>query len=88
MVTPRFFIAAKWAVKRLASDPRARAKAVEVFEKEVKPRAAQAWRQGKPKFDAAKRDIQAIARETDPRKDPGRFAAKLKRRFFDREERR
>jgi len=85
MVNPRIFIAAKWAVKRLASDPRARAKAAEVFEKEVKPRAAQAWRQGKPRFDAAKRDIQEIAREADPRKDPRRFVAKLKRRFFDRD---
>jgi len=88
VVSPRLFIAAKWVMKRLASDPRARAKAAEMFEKEVKPRAAQAWHQGKPRFDAAKRDIQEIAREVDPRKDPGRFVAKLKRRFFDRDGRR
>ncbi len=85
MVSPKLFFAAKWVIKRLAADPRARAKAAEVFEKEVKPRAEQAWRQGKPRFDAAKRDVQEIAREANPRKDPGRFVAKLKRRFFDRD---
>jgi len=85
VANPRLFGAAKWIAKQLASNPRARAKAAEVFEKEVKPRAARAWRQGKPKLEAARRDIQEIAREVDPRKDPGRFAAKLKRRFIDRD---
>lgn len=80
------------AAKHIASDPQARAKAAEVFEKEVKPRARAAWRQAKPKLDAAKAEVDAakadlkdIAVETDPMKDPREFAAKVKRRFLDRE---
>jgi len=63
-----------------------------VYEKEVKPRARAAWRQAKPKLDAAKAEMDAakaelkdIAAETDPRKNPREFAARVKRRFLDRE---
>ncbi len=80
------------AARHIALDPRARAKAAEVLEKEVKPRARAAWRQAKPKLDAARAGLDAaraelkdIAAETDPRKNPGEFAAKVKRRFLDRE---
>ncbi|MFQ5618291.1 MAG: hypothetical protein ACE5FR_04895 [Rhodospirillales bacterium] len=80
------------AARHLALDPRARAKAAEVIEKEVKPRARAAWRQARPKvaaakaeMDAAKADLKDIAAETDPRKDPRQFAARVKRRFLDRE---
>ncbi len=73
------------AARHIALDPRARAKAAEVFEKEVKPRARTAWRQAKPKLDAARAELKDIAAETDPRKNPRQFAAKVKRRFLDRE---
>ena len=80
------------AARHLALDPRTRAKAADVYEKEVKPRVRAAWRQAKPKLDAAKAEMDAaktelkdIAAETDPRKKPREFAAKVKRRFLDRE---
>jgi hypothetical protein len=76
------------AAKRLGSDARVRAKAKEVFEQEVKPRAEAAWRQAKPKLDAAKAELRDIARETDPRENPREFAAKLKQRIVDRKKRR
>jgi hypothetical protein len=72
------------AAKRAARDPRVRAKAAEIVQKEVKPRAKEAWRQAKPKLDAAKTDLKNISRETDPRKNPREFASKLKQRFFNR----
>ena len=37
-----------YAARHIALDPRARAKAADVYEKEVKPRARAAWRQAKP----------------------------------------
>ncbi len=84
------FYAASW----IASNPRVRAKAAEVFEREVKPRAEEAWRKAKPKLDAAKAEIDAakaeiedIAREADPRENPRKFAAKLKERLLDRKDR-
>jgi len=71
------------AVARMARDPRVRAKAAEFLEQEVKPRAADTWRKTRPKLEAARDDVKVIARQTDPRKDPGAFAAKLKKRFID-----
>ena len=76
------------AARRIASDARVRAKAAEVFDSEVKPRAQAAWRRTKPKLDAAKAELQDIARETDPREHPRAFAAKLKERLANRGKRR
>lgn len=70
---------------RLSADPRVRAKAADVYEKEVKPRAAETWRQAKPKLQAAGKDLRDIARETDARNNPGAFAARVKKRFIDRD---
>jgi hypothetical protein len=72
------------AARRVALDPRVRAKAAEVLDKEVKPRAEAAWRRSKPKLDAAKAELRQIASEADPRKDPRKFATKVKERFFAR----
>ncbi len=78
-----------WHVaKRIASNPRVRAKATEVYEGQVKPRAEAAWRQTKPRLDAAKAELADIARETDPRENPRKFVAQVKRRFLDRGKRR
>lgn len=71
------------AARRLANDPRMREKAVEIFHKEVKPRAAEAWQKAGPKLAAAGKDIRDIARETDARNNPGAFAARMKKRFID-----
>ena len=70
------------AAKQIAADPRVQAKAAEVIETQVKPRAEAAWRNTKPKLAAAKAELEEIAREVDPRDDPGAFAAKVKQRFF------
>ena len=75
------------AARRLASDPRVRAKAAELYDKEVKPRAKAAWRETKPKIEAAKAELRDIAAETDPRENPRKFARKLKERFFERDKR-
>jgi hypothetical protein len=77
----RWFIS---TATRLTRDPRVRAKAAELFHKEVKPRAAETWRKTRPKLQAAGKDLRDIARETDARNNPGLFAAKLKKRFIDR----
>ncbi len=71
------------AARRAAADPRVQAKAAEIYQNEVKPRARAAWRQTKPRLVAAKQDLKHIARETDPRDDPKGFAVKLKKRFVD-----
>ncbi len=90
-------------VGSIASDPDVQDKAVELFDKEVKPRAKEVRakagetfeKEVKPrvkevskKLDAAKADIQQIARETDPRKNPRKFASRMKQRFLDRKGRR
>ena len=75
-----------YAARRIAADPRVRAKAVEVMETEIKPRAKAAWRETKPKIEAATAELKDIARETRPLKHPGKFAAKLKERLREGEE--
>ena len=72
------------AARRVASDSRVQAKAAEVLATEVKPRAEAAWRQAKPKLDAAKAELRDAAREANPRKDPRKFAAKVKERLLGR----
>ena len=69
------------AVKRVARDPRVQKKVSDVIDKEVKPRAKSAWEGAKPKLDAARAELKDIARETNPRKNPRGFAAKVKERI-------
>ncbi len=72
------------AAARLTSDPRIRAKAADILEHEVKPRATAAWRQTRPKLEAARDELRDIAEETDPRENPRVFAVKVKEWFLDR----
>ena len=72
------------AARRVVSDPRTREKAAELFETEVKPRAEAAWRQAKPKLDAARAELRDAAREANPREDARKFAAKVKERLLGR----
>lgn len=72
------------AAKQLASDPRSRRKAAEVYQRELRPRAVAAWRRTRPRIDAARDELREATRQTDPRQDPRGFAADLKRRFLDR----
>ncbi len=53
------------AAARLTSDPRVRAKAADILEHEVKPRATVAWRQTRPKLEAARDEVRDIAEEMD-----------------------
>ncbi len=78
----RWFIT---AATRLTSDPRVRAKAAEVFEKEVRPRAAETWRKTKPKLVATRDELRQMARDTNAAKNPGAFAARVKKRYIDRD---
>ncbi|MCY4593551.1 MAG: hypothetical protein OXC19_01975 [Bryobacterales bacterium] len=41
------------AVRRVAQDPRVREKARDIIEKEIKPRAKNAWEQAQPEIEAA-----------------------------------
>ena len=41
------------AVRRVAQDPRVREKAKDIIEKEIKPRAKQAWDHAQPEIEAA-----------------------------------
>ena len=69
------------AARKVAADPRVRAKAADVFEREVKPRAKAAWAETKPKLDAARDDIKKAAATVDPRSDLAAFAGEIKRRL-------
>ncbi len=73
------------AAKRIAADPRLRAKAAEVMQTEIKPRAEAAWRQAKPKLENAAAELADHAPQTNPPANPPRFAAKVKQRFIDRD---
>ena len=70
-----------YAARRIAADPRVRAKAADLLETEIKPRAKAVWAETKPKIEAAAAELKDIARETRPLKHPAKFAAKLKERL-------
>ena len=69
------------AAVRVAGDPRLRAKARDVFDKEVRPRAENAWRRAEPRLDAARSDLREAAKAADPRRDPARFAGEVIKRW-------
>ena len=69
------------AARKAAADPRVRAKAADVFERKIKPRATAAWAETKPRLDTARDDIKKAAATVDPRSDPAGFAGELKRRI-------
>jgi hypothetical protein len=72
------------AARKAAAHPRIRAKAADVFEGEIKPRAAAAWAKTKPKLSAARDDFKKAAATVDPRDDPTGFTGELKRRLLDK----
>jgi hypothetical protein len=79
-IISRWFIS---AATRLSTDPRVRAKAAELFETEVKPRAAETWQKTRPKIEATRDELKQMARDTDARNNPGAFAAALRKRYLD-----
>ncbi len=72
------------AARRIAANPRAREKAAELVETEIKPRARAAMEKARPKVAAAKAEIRNIAAETDPLDKPAEFAGRLTRRLIDK----
>ena len=71
------------AARHLASDERVQRKAAETYQEQVKPRADTVWQAAKPRIDEARADIGTIAKETDPRKHPARFAGRATRRLLN-----
>lgn len=57
------------AARRIASNPEVQARAADTYEKSVKPR-----------ISAAREELQDLARENDPLKDPGGFARRIRDR--------
>ncbi len=49
------------AAQELRHNPKARAKASQVLEEDVKPRAKQAWREAQPKIENAKLGLKHFA---------------------------
>ena len=74
-------------VKRALQDPRVRAKAADVAQKEVKPRVEAAARIGREQLASARQDWRQASQEVDPREKPAEFAGRLvgrvKRRLID-----
>ncbi len=72
------------AARRVAADPQVQAKATEVYQTQVKPRAQSAARETKANLDFARSELSDIAREIDPIKNPKAFLAQAKRRLYDK----
>jgi len=60
------------AAQELSQNPEARAKAAEVFEHDVKPRARQAWQDAQPKIANAKSGLKRFAQKVREEYDKGR----------------
>jgi hypothetical protein len=74
--------AARRVAVRVVSDPQTRAKAQQVFDEDVRPKAEQAWREAKPKVDSAVSGLRARLKETAlPAHDLKGFARKVKEEF-------
>lgn len=69
--------------RRLAADPRVRAKAQEAFETEIKPRAQKFAAEAKPRYRAARDDIRRMAAEAPRDETPARLAGRAARRVWD-----
>ena len=60
------------AARVLVQNPQARAKAREVLEEEVKPRAKEAWREARPEIEKAGRGLKRLARRVRDQYRKGR----------------
>ena len=57
----------------LRDNPEVQAKAAQVLEDDVKPRAEKAWRDAQPKIDEAKLDLKRFARKVREEYRKGRY---------------
>jgi hypothetical protein len=69
------------AARRIAADPRVRAKVSEIVDQDIKPRAKQAWRQNKPKLEAKAAELNEQIRKKATRKNFERLADKIRNRL-------
>lgn len=60
------------AARVLAQNPEARAKARQVLEEEVKPRAKEAWREARPEIERAGQGLKRLARNVRDQYRKGR----------------
>jgi hypothetical protein len=60
------------AARVLVQNPEARAKARQVLEEEVKPRAKEAWREARPEIERAGRGLKRLARNVRDQYRKGR----------------
>ncbi|MDE0165645.1 MAG: hypothetical protein OXL36_11175 [Bryobacterales bacterium] len=51
------------AAQELAANPEARAKASQVLEENIKPRAKKAWQQAQPEIENAKQGVKSYAKK-------------------------
>lgn len=70
------------AARRVMTDPRVRAKAADMYDAEVRPRAHNAAKATKANLDFARDELREIAAEIDPRDDPKAFLRAAKKRLF------
>lgn len=73
------------AARRIAADPEVQAKASDVYQSEVRPRAQHAIKETKSRLSSARDEIADVAAEVDPRDDPAEFAFRLRDRLLGRD---
>jgi hypothetical protein len=71
------------AARRIAADPRLRAKVSEIVDQDIKPRAKEAWRQNKPKLEAKAANWNEQIRKKVTRKNFEKLADKIRDRLRD-----
>jgi hypothetical protein len=72
------------AARRIAADPRVRAKVSEVVENDIKPKAKEAWIKNKPKVEAKAAEWNEKVRRKATRENFEKLAANVRERLRDR----
>ena len=72
------------AARRIAADPRVRAKVAETVDNDIKPRAKEAWRKNKPKLEAKAAELNEQIRKKATRENFDKLADKIRNRLRDR----
>ena len=69
--------------KRIAADPEVQRTAAKTYEQTIKPVVRDAAERAKSNIEFAAKEIQQTAKETDPLKEPGNFAQKIRSRLLE-----
>ena len=70
--------------RRLAANPEVQAKVAEVVEKNIKPRAQQAWQKNKPRIEAKAAELNEQIRKNATRENFDKLADKVRDRLRER----